>query len=135
MCAVLDDKVAFNHVKTEKPIFQEVLRSPPSACNQLPQEGVRAHLQHPPQEEAEVDGNESLVIEPSGHLDNSVAAFSLKTKMLRNLESASFRVRLRSVRLRMAGGWLVLLLACSANAFYLPGLAPVTYCATKVKYT
>ena len=70
--------LALNHVKTERPIFQEVLRSPPSACNQLPQEGVRAHLQHPPQEEAEVDGNESLAIEPSGHVDNSVAAFSIK---------------------------------------------------------
>ena len=34
---------------------QEVLRAPAPSCHQLPQEGVRPHLQHPPQEEAEVD--------------------------------------------------------------------------------
>ena len=32
----------------------------------------------------------------------------------------------------MAGRWLVALLLSSATAFYLPGLAPVTYCTTKV---
>ena len=108
-----------------KLILQEVLRPPPPTCHQLPQESLRAHLKHPPQEEAEV------VAEPSGHLDDTAAALSLKTKMLRNHESACFRVR--KAGFRMAGGWLVLLLASSAAAFYLPGLAPVTYCTTKVQ--
>ena len=107
------------------PISQEVLRSSAPTCHQLPQESVRAHLQHPSQEEAEV------VVEPSGHLDDTAAALSLKTKMLRNHESACFRER--KAGFRMAGGWLVLLLASSAAAFYLPGLAPVTYCTTKVQ--
>ena len=108
-----------------KLIFQEVLRPPPPTCHQLPQESLRAHLKHPSQEEAEV------VAEPSGHLDDTAAALSLKTKMLRNHESACFRER--KAGFRMAGGWLVLLLASSAAAFYLPGLAPVTYCTTKVQ--
>ena len=51
--------------------------------------------------------------------------------MLRNHKSACFRVG--KAGFRMAGVWLVLLLATSATAFYLPGLAPVTYCTTKVK--
>ena len=106
---------------------QEVLRPPPPTCHQLPQESLRAHLQHPAQEKAEV------VIEPSGRLDDTAAALSLQTKMLRNHESACFRVRKAGAR--MAGGWLVLLLASSATAFYLPGLAPVTYCTTKVRIT
>ena len=36
-------------------LSQEMLRAPAPSCHQLPQEGVRPHLQHPPQEEAEVD--------------------------------------------------------------------------------
>merc|ERR550539_228214 len=36
--------------------LQEVLRPPPPQGHQLQEEGVRPHLQHPPQEEAEVEG-------------------------------------------------------------------------------
>ncbi len=35
----------------------EVLRPAPPQGDQLPQEGVRTHLQPPPQEEAEVNNN------------------------------------------------------------------------------
>ena len=49
---------------------QKVLRAPAPSRHQLPQEGVRPHLQHPSQEEAEVDLRQSqLQLLPQGEAE------------------------------------------------------------------